>query len=64
MAKSVEKKRPGRPATGQAGRWQVRLDDETAAAVEAYAARTAQDRSAALRALIRAGLASDTGQRK
>ncbi len=64
MAESEEKKRPGRPATGQAGRWQVRLDDATAEAVEAYASRTAQDRSAALRELIRAGLASQTGRCK
>ena len=54
---------PGRPPTGQE-LVQTRLDRDTAQAVRAYIERTGLTRSAALRALIRAGLASDTGQRK
>ena len=44
--------------------WPLKMPDDLAEAVEDYASRTGQDRSAALRALIRAGLASDTGGRK
>mgnify|MGYP006921493939 len=62
--KNPEKRKPGRPSIGLANIVQIRLDDATAEAVEDYASRTAQDRSAALRALIRAGLASQTARRK
>ena len=52
----AEKKRgPGRPPTGQELA-QVRLDRDTAQAVRVYIERTGLTRSAALRALIRAGL--------
>lgn len=60
----IESPKRGRPSIGLGNIMQIRLDDATAEAVEDYASRTAQDRSAALRALIRAGLASDTGGRK
>ena len=55
--KNPEKRKPGRPSIGLGIVTQIRLDIATAEAVEAYAASTSQDRSAALRALIRAGLA-------
>lgn len=58
-----QKRGPGRPPTGQELA-QVRLDRDTAQAVRVYIERTGLARSAALRALIRAGLASQTGRRK
>jgi len=57
----IEKRGPGRPPTGQE-LVQVRLDRETAQALRAYIERTGMTRSAALRELIRAALASDTGR--
>lgn len=60
--KNPEKRKPGRPSIGLGNIVQIRLDDATAEAVEDYANRTVQDRSAALRELIRAALASDTGR--
>ena len=53
----IELRNRGRPPTGQELA-QVRLDRDTAQAVRAYIERTGLTRSAALRTLIRAGLAS------
>ena len=61
--KKANRARPGRPPTGHELA-QVRLDRDTAQAVRAYIERTGLSRSAALRTLIRAGLASQTGRRK
>ena len=63
MAKKQIERGPGRPPTGHELA-QVRLDRDTAQAVRAYIERTGLSRSAALRALIRVGLASQTGRRK
>jgi len=64
MAKKQMQRGRGRPVVGAMRLWPLKMPDDLAEAVEDYASRTGQDRSAALRALIRAGLASDTGGRK
>lgn len=55
---TAKKRGPGRPVVGRMDLISLKLPPELASAVAAWAQAHGLDRSAALRALIRAGLAS------
>lgn len=58
MKSVAQKKRPGRPATGQAPIIALRLSADEIALIDEFAAELGVDRSKAFRTLLREGLAA------
>jgi hypothetical protein len=63
MAKQMEKRRPGRPATGQTPKRYFRMDDESWAMVEAAAKAQGEDVSSYVRRVLLASAKRIAGRK-
>jgi uncharacterized protein (DUF1778 family) len=63
MAKQTEKRRPGRPATGQTPKRYFRMDDESWASIEAAAKAQGEDVSSYVRRVLLASAKRVLGRR-